>query len=464
MKKNLQKTVGLILFAVLCLGVFAQDVNPVKNLTATCNNNGRVTLNWTKPDAMPIDGFWLTWSTDNILGSVGTGQAGEISSVARFTASDLTAKGVTAGDRIVQMQIISNTMGCSEFKIQVWEGGFFYIIPLLNIPFGSSGTSKVDQQVDLAAVGNGWTTIPLAQPHPISTSSELWIGYTVTADETAYPLGYDQGPREPNKSDLIGMGGQWTTLNLASQQAPDGPYSFNAAIKAFVTKQDLLYVTKYEIYKGTEKVGEATGTNFVLEGVAPGEYEFCVKAVYNNGGSSVNICRTTTCNETCNTVTNLAVEYAKPECDKATITWTAPTAGFPVKYNVYRNDVKIASEIEGTTYIDEDFNMSTNHIWSVEAVCITLVSNKINRAMDACFVGINENINNAHIYPNPASQTVTIQVESFQKVEIYNTFGQLVDVKNSNEVNVSNYSQGVYIFKIFDTDNKTAVRRVTVMR
>ena len=84
--------------------------------------------------------------------------------------------------------------------------------------------------------------------------------------------------------------------------------------------------------------------------------------------------------------------------------------------------------------------------------------------MEPCFVGINENINNAHIYPNPASQTVTIQVENFQKVEIYNIFGQLVDVKSSNTIDVSNYSQGVYIFKIFDTDNNAAARRVAVMR
>ena len=90
MEKFLHKTFCILLISVLCTGLHAQTVNPVKNLTATCDANGKVTLNWLAPDISPGEGFWLTYSSNNILGAVGTGQDGEVTSVARFTASDLT--------------------------------------------------------------------------------------------------------------------------------------------------------------------------------------------------------------------------------------------------------------------------------------------------------------------------------------------------------------------------------------
>jgi len=435
------------------------QVNPVKNLSGNCNNNGRITLNWGAPDPHAIDGFWLTYSSDAVYGNIGTGQDGDVMSVARFAASDLTAKGVTPGDKIVQMQIALNPAGCSNLNLKVWSGGSFLVIPIINFVIANPGTLEVDQRVDLSTVSSsGWTTIPLAQSHPISTTTELWMGYSVTANASAYPLTYDEGPRVSNKSDIINFSDQWSTLYLATQNE----YSLNACIKAFVSKEDMLFVTRYEIYKDGEKVGETTSRDFTMEGLYPGEYDFCVKAVYNNNEVSEEVCRVTVCNEVCNPVTNLNVTFSTT-CDKATITWTKPETVFPVKYNVYRGGVMIALEIEGTTYIDEEFNYNEEHTWSVEMVCIALVSNKVNSTKQ-CELGISESLSNISIYPNPASQTVTIQMDKFQKVEIYNAFGQLMGVNHTKTTDVSTYSQGVYLFKVFDVDGNAAVKRVTVLK
>jgi hypothetical protein len=71
---------------------------------------------------------------------------------------------------------------------------------------------------------------------------------------------------------------------------------------------------------------------------------------------------------------------------------------------------------------------------------------------------------NVSIYPNPASQTVTIQADNFLKVEVYNTFGQFIESNSSPVVDVSSYSSGIYFFKVFDRENHFTNKRIAVVR
>jgi hypothetical protein len=84
--------------------------------------------------------------------------------------------------------------------------------------------------------------------------------------------------------------------------------------------------------------------------------------------------------------------------------------------------------------------------------------------LEPCTVSVNEYLKNLSVFPNPASQKVTIQVDNFQKVEVYNFFGQWVASQNSNIVDVSNYSTGIYFFKVFDFENNFANIKVTVTK
>ena len=456
----LQRTICIVLFSTLCAGVLSAQIgNPVKSLTGNCNNNGTVTLNWAAPDIGTSDGFWLTYSSNDVMGTIGTQQEGEIRSVARFTASDLTQKGVTVGDKIAMLQYVLNKADCSDFKLQVYDGGM--LIPLIGIFL--SGTQRVDQPVDLATVGNGWTTTILTNPHTIDLSKELWFGYSVYANEMAMPLGYDWGPGVENKSDLIwamstlGIG-LWTTLYAATQNQ----YNLNACIKAYITKHDIPILKRYDIYCEGAKIGETTSRNYTIDGVLPGQYEFCVVAVYENSLQSTDVCVTVGCKEVCDPVKNFAVSYSE-DCEEVTLTWTVPGSyAFPLQYNVFRNGDLIAATIEETTFIDDTFDKTVEHTWNIETVCPTLFSNKINKSLPACYIGVNEFLNSISIYPNPASQTVTVLANNFQKIEIYNALGQLIEVKTSHRVNVSNYSSGIYIFKVYDTDDNVANRRITV--
>jgi hypothetical protein len=460
MKKFLHKTISVVLIVMLCFGLNAQTMNPVKNLTGNCSNNGKVTLNWAPPDIQSGDGFWLSYSSENIYGTIGTGSEGEVMSVARFTASDLTTFGVTAGDKIVMLQFALNKQGCSNLTMKVWQGGSFLVIPIINLVIANPGTEMVDERVNLEQVGNGWSTFALKNPPAINLSSELWFGYSVYAEATAYPLSYDEGPRISNKSDIINFGDQWTTLYLATQQE----YSLNACIKAFVSKNDIPQVVRYEIYKDDVKIDQTTSNTFTIDGMMPGQRNFCVVAVYDNGESSAKVCSTITCNEVCETVPEIAVVYSD-NCDKATILWTAPGPyAFQTNYNVFRDGVQIAGPIEETLFVDVTFDKTKATTWSVETACLTLISNKVNIDKPACSIGVNEYEKNAVIYPNPASRTVTIQFQHFKKVEIYNPVGQLVKISHTPTVDVSSYNSGLYFFKLFDSDNNVVNKRVSVIK
>lgn len=69
------------------------------------------------------------------------------------------------------------------------------------------------------------------------------------------------------------------------------------------------------------------------------------------------------------------------------------------------------------------------------------------------------------IYPNPAKDKVVI--EGFEAIEVwvYNAFGQNVKiVLGTNEINVNDLSQGMYLLRVVATDGTSHVARVTVSR
>jgi hypothetical protein len=55
------------------------------------------------------------------------------------------------------------------------------------------------------------------------------------------------------------------------------------------------------------------------------------------------------------------------------------------------------------------------------------------------------------IYPNPANDVLHIMMPTtiqLEKVEIYNTLGQLVDTKDANDFSVAELSTGLHLIKI----------------
>ena len=68
-------------------------------------------------------------------------------------------------------------------------------------------------------------------------------------------------------------------------------------------------------------------------------------------------------------------------------------------------------------------------------------------------------------YPNPAREKVTIDGIEVAEVQIYNALGQVVKtVRNSNEIKISDLTEGVYLLRITDAKGVSQTERITVIR
>lgn len=72
----------------------------------------------------------------------------------------------------------------------------------------------------------------------------------------------------------------------------------------------------------------------------------------------------------------------------------------------------------------------------------------------------------AKVYPIPASNKLTIEMNQLEVVEILDLSGRSIQLINTNSdktsIDVSSMNKGIYILKISDSNNQTVIKRVTV--
>ena len=67
--------------------------------------------------------------------------------------------------------------------------------------------------------------------------------------------------------------------------------------------------------------------------------------------------------------------------------------------------------------------------------------------------------------PNPANDYVYINGTEAVEVIVFNTLGQqLKSVRNSNEICLSGFAEGIYLLRITDTNGRCKIERVNVVR
>ena len=58
------------------------------------------------------------------------------------------------------------------------------------------------------------------------------------------------------------------------------------------------------------------------------------------------------------------------------------------------------------------------------------------------------------VYPNPASETITIEGVEVENIVVYNSLGQLVErLESTQYVDVRNYTSGIYTMVINGSEN-----------
>ena len=77
--------------------------------------------------------------------------------------------------------------------------------------------------------------------------------------------------------------------------------------------------------------------------------------------------------------------------------------------------------------------------------------------------GVGEDNSTIGVYPNPAKEKITIDGIRPDEVQIYNAYGQLVKtVRGTNEIDVAELAEGVYLLRVTDAEGKKHMARVVV--
>ena len=161
------------------------------------------------------------------------------------------------------------------------------------------------------------------------------------------------------------------------------------------------------------------------------------------------------------------VQDEEAEENTMVVSWDAPTMSNPLGYNVYVNNVLVA---ENTTELSYTFTGELGAFYTVGVVALydeDMTSIKMLASLENTWSVGEYETSVCKVYPNPANSQVRIEAENdIENVMIYNVIGSLVEVVNANSksvnVDLSQYSNGIYFFNIRQNDGTVSNQRVVV--
>jgi hypothetical protein len=255
----------------------------------------------------------------------------------------------------------------------------------------------------------------------------------------------------------------WSTLWNLTQGSPDGPLDANWNVDAFIGEPSEYTYNVYRDNVIITTTGEESYTDESFD--ATTEHTWSVKIACEGGGESAAIiAKKEACNPPpppCNPVTGATANIVE-ECTTATISWAVVTNA--KEYKISRDGVATATVAAPPYTETAEFEDGKTYTWKIKTVCAENESTEVSISAKADCVGINELVNNVAIFPNPTTGKITIQVDNFLKVEIFNTVGQLVETKTVDTFDISDYNTGIYFFKVYNVNNNSVTKRVMVAK
>jgi hypothetical protein len=300
-----------------------------------------------------------------------------------------------------------------------------------------AGTLLAEKVADSTVVLD-LNTVELDVPVPIDVSKELWVGYTIFLDYSSTAAAVDAGPAVAGYGDKVSLDGvSWDNLSDFGLD-----YNWNIGVQL----EELNQSYSRHIISNLTNINDDSKSKFVLGPIIKGakaassysersfdgfniyskvgednEYEFLEFVPYIDGQSAY-----------CYKV-NAEDEVQTGKCYFYQVT----------SVNSSANDQ--CESDPGTTTNGEDYAY-------------------------ACVTGISEAYAPlVTIYPNPASNTVTIKsMSNINKIVISNYFGQTINVikpsqRTSVILNTTSFPNGVYLVQI-DTDNGVQTRKLSIAR
>ena len=230
----------------------------------------------------------------------------------------------------------------------------------------------------------------------------------------------------------------------------------------------------YNIYRNNNKLNSTllnvltfTEENITEEGI----YAYFVTAVYAGDKESFAEMSNVICNilppQFCEEPDNLTVTAGETA---VIVTWNEPVNidGKILEYEVYRNEEKLATlPFYVFEYTDEIELPEGTHTYKVAAVYTHC---EAETEIIVEIIGIKEVKTDVFkLFPNPATNTVTIKGAGIAQVEIYDIQGrklleQNAEGRTQKELNVSSFQAGVYLVKIYSENNQTFVKRLVITK
>ena len=137
-----------------------------------------------------------------------------------------------------------------------------------------------------------------------------------------------------------------------------------------------------------------------------------------------------------------------------------------VGYQVYGGVALISEDLITETEYTDNFSgrgRLNYHVLAVYSDGETSKSYNIVYCKQTEGVGENENGTKVAVFPNPANGLVCIEGVVADEVQVYNALGQLVKtVRGTNEIDVADLVEGVYLVRIMDAEGKVYTNKITI--
>ena len=141
--------------------------------------------------------------------------------------------------------------------------------------------------------------------------------------------------------------------------------------------------------------------------------------------------------------------------------------GFEYKKLVDPQAQTVVAELNGNSFTVQVDDLELNTMYSVKAFAVVgqeyIYGDEVH--FHTWVEGVSELEKSLKVYPNPASDVLTVEGE-MTSVEIYNTVGQCLlakPVKGSVMIDLAGFDNGIYFLRVYN-NGETAVRKISVNR
>jgi hypothetical protein len=320
--------------------------------------------------------------------------------------------------------------GFDDLIIRIWKG--------------ENASSLIFEQHVANLVTEGWNTIVLNTFVPIDVTEELWVGYTIVGQElNKYPAGCDNGPA------ITGYGDKITTDGINWNNLSDYNLNYNWNIAARI--EDLPSEKSLPLKPLVDDFIYSTPNAMPIQGQvnkSPGQPFYKSRDVEL---SSFSIYRSKTGEE------GSYLNYATLPYEEGT-SWYCFEDKYPnvEPQQSYWYKVTAVWIDNNTDTCESDFAFAKDN---PDDDFVYVLVTDVEHLKDQ---------DDLVIYPNPATNRVTIDAKAIQEITAFNYVGQKVYDKSFNNesmvtLNAENFDAGIYLFRI-KTAESTTVKRVIILK